>query len=130
MKAFLQFVLLFFCVYTFGQTTVKGNVTDDSGQPLPGANVIVVGTTTGVFTDFDGNYTLTVDLDPPFTIQISSIGFQTTRTVLALRAVLTHSFLQNHRVLHRPMLNGWRLSPQSCGLRATCHPTFGGLCSL
>lgn len=66
---------MFFCVTTFAQTTVKGNVTDESGQPLPGANVIVVGTTTGAFTDFDGNYTLTFDQDPPFSIQVTSVGF-------------------------------------------------------
>lgn len=75
MKTILKFFLMFFCVTTFAQTTVKGNVTDESGQPLPGANVIVVGTTTGAFTDFDGNYTLTFDQDPPFSIQVTSVGF-------------------------------------------------------
>ena len=67
---------MFFCVATFAQTTVKGNVSDESGLPLPGANVIVVGTTTGAFTDFDGNYTLTFDQDPPFSIQVTSVGFE------------------------------------------------------
>lgn len=67
---------MFFCVISFAQTTVKGNVSDESGQPLPGANVIVVGTTTGAFTDFDGNYILTFDQDPPFSIQVTSIGFE------------------------------------------------------
>ncbi|WP_205461995.1 TonB-dependent receptor [Mangrovibacterium lignilyticum] len=38
--------------------TVKGNVTDSSGAPLPGVTVLVKGTTQGVITDFDGNYTL------------------------------------------------------------------------
>jgi len=76
MRAILKFFLMFFCVATFAQTTVKGNVSDESGQPLPGANVIVVGTTTGAFTDFDGNYTLTFDQDPPFSIQVTSIGFE------------------------------------------------------
>jgi outer membrane receptor protein involved in Fe transport len=76
MKTILKFFLMFFCVASFAQTTVKGNVSDESGQPLPGANVIVVGTTTGAFTDFDGNYTLTFDQDPPFSIQVTSVGFE------------------------------------------------------
>jgi outer membrane cobalamin receptor len=56
---------------------VKGTVNDASGLPLPGANVIVVGTSTGVVTDFDGNFTLNVSQNPPFSIQVSSVGFQT-----------------------------------------------------
>ncbi len=38
--------------------TVSGTVSDSEGQPLPGANVILKGTTTGIQTDFDGNYSL------------------------------------------------------------------------
>ena len=50
---------------------------DNNGQPLPGANIIVTGTTTGTISDYDGNFSLTVNQDPPFTIQISSVGFET-----------------------------------------------------
>ncbi|OUR91619.1 hypothetical protein A9Q87_09945 [Flavobacteriales bacterium 34_180_T64] len=75
MKTILKISMLFCCVFTFGQTTVKGKVSDNNGQPLPGANIIVVGTTTGTISDFDGNYTLTVDQDPPFSITVSSVGF-------------------------------------------------------
>jgi len=70
-------MLLLCCAFTFAQTTVKGKVTDNSGQPLPGANIIVVGTSTGTISDFDGNYTLTINQEPPFTIQVSSVGFET-----------------------------------------------------
>ena len=76
MRTITKIILLFFCAFTYAQTTVNGNVLDDSGQPLPGANVIVVGTTTGAVTDFDGNYTLTVDQAPPFSIRVSSVGFE------------------------------------------------------
>ena len=76
MKTKITIFLLLFCAFTYAQTSVNGSVLDDSGQPLPGANVIVVGTTTGTVTDFDGNFTLTVDQAPPFSIQVSSIGFE------------------------------------------------------
>lgn len=69
--------MLFCCAFSFAQTTVKGKITDNNGQPLPGANIIVTGTTTGTISDYDGNYTLTIEQDPPFTIQISSVGFET-----------------------------------------------------
>lgn len=40
--------------------TVKGKVTDKDGEPLPGVSVTVKGTTTGVMTDVDGNYSINV----------------------------------------------------------------------
>ena len=43
---------------TLDQKTVSGKVTDADGQPLPGVAVVVKGTTIGVVTDTDGNYTL------------------------------------------------------------------------
>jgi len=42
------------------QKTVTGNVTDEGGVPLPGVNILVKGTTTGIQTDFDGNYAIQV----------------------------------------------------------------------
>ncbi len=51
-------LLLAFVVQTsFAQTTVSGTVSEENG-PLPGANVIIKGTTTGTQTDFDGNYSI------------------------------------------------------------------------
>ena len=76
MRTITQFLLLLFCAFSYAQTTVNGTVTDDSGQPLPGANVIVIGTSTGAITDFDGKYTLTFNQEPPFSIQVSSVGFE------------------------------------------------------
>jgi hypothetical protein len=40
---------------------VQGQVTDAEGEPLPGVNVIEKGTTNGVVTDTDGNYTINVE---------------------------------------------------------------------
>lgn len=67
---------MLFCVVSFAQTTVKGKITDNTGLPLPGANIVVVGTSSGTVSDFDGNYTLTVDQDPPFSIRVSYTGFE------------------------------------------------------
>jgi len=56
------------------QLTLTGNVTDDTGSPLPGATVIEIGSSNGVITDFDGGFTLTVS-GPEATILVSYLGF-------------------------------------------------------
>ena len=75
MKTFLRIFTLLFGIVSFAQTTVTGTVNDESGMPLPGANVIVMGTSSGAISDFDGKFTLSVSQAPPFTVQISSVGF-------------------------------------------------------
>ncbi|MGB5699749.1 SusC/RagA family TonB-linked outer membrane protein [Muriicola sp.] len=55
------------------QSTITGTVTDDLGGPLPGASVLVKGTTNGTQTDFDGNYTITASSDA--VLVFSYIGF-------------------------------------------------------
>src|SRR5690554_1105257 len=79
MKSILSLLLLFFCGIAYSQTTISGVVTDENSQLIPGANVIIVGTSTGTSTDFDGNFTLNVSQVPPFTLQASNIGFSTDR---------------------------------------------------
>ena len=54
---------------------VSGTVTDVNG-PLPGASVVVKGTTNGTQTDFDGNYTLS-NVDSNATLVVSYIGYAT-----------------------------------------------------
>ena len=56
------------------QIIVNGTVTDSKGNPLPGASVIESGTGNGTTTDFDGNFSLTVDEENP-TLEVTFIGF-------------------------------------------------------
>ena len=51
------FGLLTFSGYSQSQT-VTGKLTDDSGYPIPGVNVMIKGTTTGTTTDLDGLYSI------------------------------------------------------------------------
>lgn len=53
--------------------TVTGTVLDPYGDPLIGASVIAQGTTTGVATDFDGNYTIVVE--PDAILNFSYVGY-------------------------------------------------------
>jgi hypothetical protein len=58
---------------TFAQNSISGVVSDDTGVPLPGATVQVVGTSNGVTTDFDGNYTIMANQGDD--ISFSFVGF-------------------------------------------------------
>jgi hypothetical protein len=90
MKTIITFFCLCFSVIAFSQTTVTGNVVDQSQNPVLGANIVVVDAALGTSSDYDGNFTLTVDQNPPFTIQITSIGYQAvTQEVTANNQTLT-----------------------------------------
>ncbi|GGK13364.1 collagen-binding protein [Yeosuana aromativorans] len=74
---FYLIALLFFPLAMMAQGTITGTVTETSTKnPIPGANVIIKGTTTGTITDFDGNFTLDV-ASFPATVVISSLGYDT-----------------------------------------------------
>jgi TonB-linked SusC/RagA family outer membrane protein len=63
-------------VFIYAQTSVRGVVTDaETGTPLPGVNVIIQGTSTGVSTDFDGNYQINAESGQ--TLEFSFLGFET-----------------------------------------------------
>lgn len=54
---------------------IKGNVTDDTGETVPGVNIIIKGTNIGTTTDINGNYTIKVD-NLNQTLIFSFIGFK------------------------------------------------------
>jgi len=56
--------------------TISGKVTDSSGAPLPGVTIVIKGTTQGIITDTDGNYTLT-KVPGDATLAFSFIGMKT-----------------------------------------------------
>ena len=77
-KLLLLFVFLFAGAVLTAQTTISGKVTDaKTNEPLPGVSITIQGKSLGTTTDFDGNYTLKVKQNAPFTVEISSIGYKT-----------------------------------------------------
>jgi len=58
-KGLLGLLLMLCTQIVMAQTkTITGTVTDDNGMPLPSVSILIQGTTTGVTTDFDGNYSI------------------------------------------------------------------------
>lgn len=60
----------------FAQTTISGTVIDaDTKETLVGVNIIVKGKVIGTISDLDGNFTLNVNQEPPFTLIFSMVGY-------------------------------------------------------
>ena len=73
----LLFVASFFIAATvIGQTQISGTIVDESNEGLPGASVVIKGTTNGTETDFDGKFMLTASTESG-TVIISYLGFKT-----------------------------------------------------
>ncbi|WP_405292067.1 SusC/RagA family TonB-linked outer membrane protein [Algibacter sp. Ld11] len=73
----LTLLLAFVVQLTFAQEkTISGTVSDDSGLPLPGATVLVKGTSTGTSTDFDGAYAIKANQGA--VLVISFVGYAST----------------------------------------------------
>ena len=73
MKQFITTLFLFSSLVLFGQWGISGVVLDENGGPLPGANVVIENTSTGVSTDFDGNFTINANSGE--VLVISYIGY-------------------------------------------------------
>ena len=70
-------IFLFFCCQvTWAQQVIRGKVTDEQQQPLPGVTVLLKGTPTGTSTDTEGNYTLQAP-NGSGTLVFSFIGYIT-----------------------------------------------------
>ena len=77
MRNILSMMFVLLSTFILAQTNVTGVVVDSNSTPIPGANV-VFDSTTGAVADFNGEFSIDVDAKPPFSLTISSIGFETT----------------------------------------------------
>ncbi|MCO5234354.1 MAG: carboxypeptidase-like regulatory domain-containing protein [Chitinophagales bacterium] len=75
-KTLLLLFLISITISAFAQVTIVGKVTDNSKEPLIGANVLLKESGQGTITDFEGNFSLVVNKKPPFVLHVSYLGFQ------------------------------------------------------
>ena len=66
------------------QEAISGTITDAGGVPLPGVNVVVVGTNKGAQTDFEGNFT--IDANDGDVLQFTYVGFKTVKITVGAQA--------------------------------------------
>ena len=75
-KHLLAFMAVMLLGNVYSQSQVSGSVSDsDNMTGIPGVNVIIEGTSVGTVTDFDGNFVLNTNQDPPFNLVISYVGY-------------------------------------------------------
>jgi TonB-linked SusC/RagA family outer membrane protein len=95
----LTLLLAFVVQLTFAQEkTISGTVSDNSGLPLPGVNIIVKGTSNGTQSDFDGNYTVNANVGQ--SLVFSYVGFNSVeRTVTAATSNISLQLTEDAAVL-------------------------------
>lgn len=86
--------------------TVKGKILDAKKEPLPGATVQVKGTTLGVVTDVDGNYTLSIPSDPNTILTISFVGMKQQDVKAGTSAVINVTLQEDSQTLEQVVVNG------------------------
>ncbi len=86
LKYVFVFAVLFSIQGALAQT-ITGTVSDEAGTPLPGVNIVEKGTSNGVSTDFDGNYSIVVS-DGNATLVFSSLGMRTAEIGIADRTTI------------------------------------------
>lgn len=83
MPRFLMMVMFLFGVHTaFAQFTARGTITDEAGEPLIGATVLIKGTVKGTTTDIDGSFSIDVSTNQA-TLVVSYTGYQGTEVTVS-----------------------------------------------
>jgi len=109
MRVYLLFLTLFLCSISFAQNTISGVVTDSNKQPIPGANVTIVGESTSTVTDFDGGFTLKSSKKPPFSINVSSVGYISQKvTVSGFSSKISVKLLDEETLLNEIVVSASR----------------------
>ena len=95
-----------FCLMSFAQSTVTGNVKDNAGEPIVGASVLIKGTSTGTVTDINGNFTIQ-KANPSDVLVISSIGFTSKNVKVGNQTKLNVSLSEDMANLEEVVVIGY-----------------------
>ncbi len=89
----------------FSQSKITGKVVDNSGRPLIGANIMIVGTNTGTATDNSGKFELS-QVKLPVTLRVSMVGYKTVeryidseKQIVNIKIMLYSSEIETEQVI-------------------------------
>ena len=103
----LLFSLLFMCVsLAFSQRQVTGTVEDNSGNSIPGASVIVVGTSSGTVTDIEGNFAISVSSGDQ--LEFSFVGYESQTVTVGAQSTLTITLVESTEFLDEIVVSGYQ----------------------
>ena len=101
-RIILSFLSLLCATFIYAQSSeISGNVVDGTGEPIIGATVMEKGTSNGVVTDFDGNFTIKVEANA--TLVFTYIGFQTQE--LAAQDGMNREAIEKYLTEKIPLVN-------------------------
>ncbi len=108
MKRLSLVLLLAFASFTamVAQRSISGTVTDENGESLIGATILVKGTTTGAVTDIDGSYTLSVPAGSN-TLVFSYTGYGTQEIELGASNVVDVQMAPDAQLLNEVVVTGY-----------------------
>lgn len=109
MKSKLLALLMLLSLAGYGQSALKGRVTDENDQGLPGVNVLIKGTTQGTVTDGTGEYVLD-KVSPDAVIIFSFIGYVSQEVAVASRTTLDARLLPDIQSLQEVVVVGYGTS--------------------
>ncbi|MCO5725935.1 SusC/RagA family TonB-linked outer membrane protein [Robiginitalea marina] len=102
-------LLVLSMTFSFAQEkTISGNVVDQNSVPLPGVSVVVVGTTRGTQTDFDGNYSISVAQGE--VLRFSYIGQKTENRTVGVANTINVVMEEDAEALEEVVVQGYRTS--------------------
>ena len=102
----LLFLLCLIPLWAFSQNiTVKGVVKDATGESVIGASVVQKGTSNGIITDIDGNFTLNVPSNS--TIVISFVGYKTQEIPVAGKTQINVTMKEDTEMLDEVVVVGY-----------------------
>tara|TARA_R110002072_G_scaffold66499_2_gene163928 strand:+ start:16105 stop:19386 length:3282 start_codon:yes stop_codon:yes gene_type:complete len=100
---------------TFAQEkTISGTVTDNTGLPLPGVNIIVKGTSNGTQSDFDGNYSISANMGQ--TLVFSYVGFTTVERAVGAANSVNVQMEEDAAVLDEVIVTGYGIAREKKAL--------------
>lgn len=91
---------------TFAQITVKGTVKDKDDLGIPGANIVVKGTTNGTITDYDGNFSISVPSEKSVLV-FSFLGMQTQEVTVGNKRIFNVVLKDDTEVLDEVVVVGY-----------------------
>lgn len=106
-----------------GKKLISGTILDEKGEPIIGANVMVKGTSTGVVTDIDGNFSIQVP--PSVILQISYIGYITQEIAIRNQNVIHIRLAEDTQTLDEVVVVGYGTQKKANLTGATSSVNFG-----
>ena len=107
MKKLLLLVLVFISgmSYSVAQNAVTGTVTDENGEGVPGANIIIKGTSNGTITDMDGGFTLNASSSD--VLVVTYVGYSTVEIPVGSQSSINVSLSEDIAALDEIVVTGY-----------------------